>query len=419
VGEILDRTVQRFEEGERVVVDPEAGEPLSDSELRDLQQRASEATTSVWIALLPNAAQQEVPTGSRLATELWEANDQRPGTYLVLTQDGTVSTGSTVIGDESAAIGQAAQRAAELNADGDLAYFLNDFIDRAERAASGEAATDVSADPSPLAWGVPLGLIAVAGGAGWVVWRRAKRQREAAEAAQLDNLKTVVDQDITAYGEELDRLDLDLRSPRLSDEGRDEYARALDLYENAKEQLAAARHPRDIQRVTESLEEGRYLLARVAAREDDRALPERRPPCFFDPRHGPSVEDVEWTPPMGSPRMVPACAADALRVKEGAEPDSRLVPVGGRDRPYWEGGRAYEPYAGGYFTGGLLPGLFWGTLLGSTWGGGPYVGDAGADAGGEGGGDFGGGDFGGWGGGDFGGGSGFGGGDFGGGGGGW
>jgi hypothetical protein len=415
VGEILNRTVLRFNEGERVVVDPDADEPLSDGELRDLQQRASDASTPVWVALLPDAAQQEVASGSRLAEELWRANDSEPGTYLVLTPDGTVSAGSTVIGGQSVAIAQAARQAAAQNANGDLAYFLNDFIDRAERAARGETATDVTEDPSALSWGIPLGIIALAGGGGWVIWRRAKRQREAAEAAQLDKLKAVVDQDITAYGEELDRLELDLRSPRLSDEGRDEYARALDLYESAKEQLAAARHPADIQRVTHALEEGRYLLARVGARQDDRPLPERRPPCFFDPRHGPSTEDVEWTPPMGAPRMVPACAADALRVKEGAEPDSRLVPVGGRDRPYWEGGRTYEPYAGGYFTGGLLPGLFWGTMLGSMWGG-PYMGDAGADPGADAGGDFGGGDVGGWGGGDFGGG-GFGGGDFGGGGG--
>jgi hypothetical protein len=157
----------------------------------------------------------------------------------------------------------------------------------------------------------------------------------------------------------------------------------------------------------------------VVARAEGRPLPTRRPPCFFNPAHGPSTTDIEWAPAGGQQRQIPVCAADADRVRQGAEPDIRTVRQGAGRVPYWQGGPAYSPYASGYFGGyamsGLLPGFLLGSMLGG-WdggdpgnGGGDWSGDSG-DGGGDAGGDFGGGgsDAGG----DFGGGD-FGGGDFG------
>ncbi|MBI0385622.1 hypothetical protein JBE27_57475, partial [Streptomyces albiflaviniger] len=129
----------------------------------------------------------------------------------------------------------------------------------------------------------------------------------------------------------------------------DDYGRALDAYEEAKARSAAARRPEDVRPVTEALEEGRFALAVLEARREGGPLPQRRPPCFFDPRHGPSVRDVPWAPPGGTQRSVPACAADATRVDDGRYPDARTVPVGGdRRRPYWDAGPAYGPWASGY-----------------------------------------------------------------------
>src|SRR5699024_2805257 len=127
--------------------------------------------------------------------------------------------------------------------------------------------------------------------------------------------------------------------------------------------------------------------------------------CFFDPRHGPSVEDVPWAPAGGSTRDVPARAADAVRIKDGYDPDVRLVRADdGEQRPYWEAGPAYSAWAGGYY-GGFLPGIMWGTMLGASmggWGAGGVDAGGGDFGGGDFGGDFGCGDFGGFGGGDFG-----------------
>jgi hypothetical protein len=219
---------------------------------------------------------------------------------------------------------------------------------------------------------------------------------------------------------------------------RQDWQRALDGYENADRSLRRLSDPSDVRHVTEALEDGRYAVACVVARRDGRPLPQRRPPCFFNPAHGPSTLDVEWAPPGGRPRPVPVCAADADRLAHGAEPAVRTVPRGAGRVPYWEAGPAYSPWASGYFGAyaatGLLPAFMLGTLLAPGWDGTPAdgfdtgggdsgdgdsgdgdsgdggdYGDTGGDSGGDAGGDSGGGwggDGGGgdWGGGDWGGG---------------
>ena len=55
-------------------------------------------------------------------------------------------------------------------------------------------------------------------------------------------------------------------------------------------------------------------------------LPSRRPPCFFDQRHGLSVTDAQWAPQDGAIRDVPVCAACDARIKDGLDPEARLVP---------------------------------------------------------------------------------------------
>jgi hypothetical protein len=196
-------------------------------------------------------------------------------------------------------------------------------------------------------------------------------------------------------------------------EAKQHYGLAVERYTQASEALDLARRPQDLQRVTELLEEGRWAMEAAKAEMAGRPAPERRAPCFFDPRHGPSVTDMEWAPPYGEPRSVPVCAADAARIQDGEDPDARQVTMHGERMPYWQAGPALGPWAGGFFGGGLVPGLFVGSLLGSAFGGFGVPGEAYAgdpDQAGDFGdfGDFGGGDFGG---GDFGGGD-FGGGDF-------
>lgn len=191
--------------------------------------------------------------------------------------------------------------------------------------------------------------------------RGAERRELERRRAALEPVKKLTAEDITALGEELQTLDLDLAGRALTAGERADYQRALDSYDAAKAAADAMTVPDDVRHVTEILEDGRYAIACVRARVAGEPLPTRRPPCFFDPRHGLSVEDVPFAPVGGTERQVPACALDAERVRAGAEPDIRQVMVGTRRVPYWQGGRAYQPYAAGYFGGfGPLDWLFMG-----------------------------------------------------------
>ena len=192
------------------------------------------------------------------------------------------------------------------------------------------------------------------------------QQRKALErkAAELEPVKKLAFEDVTALGEELQALDLELAGRPLGAGERADYQRALDAYESAKAESDRMAQPDDVRHVTEILEDGRYAMACVRARVAGEPLPTRRPPCFFDPRHGISVADVPYMPPGGTTREVPACALDAERVRAGAEPDVRKVMVGSRRVPYWQGGPAYQPYARGYFGGfGPLDWIFMGFMF--------------------------------------------------------
>jgi hypothetical protein len=222
---------------------------------------------------------------------------------------------------------------------------------------------------------VLLLILAVVGGGALLYSRKVTNRREAAERAELESQlsasKRAADEDVTKFGEELQRLDIDVAGEPLNEAMQQDYQRALDAYEDAKTSLAAVRRPEEIRHVTEILEDGRYAIACVKARVAKEPLPQKRPPCFFNPAHGPSVQNVQWAPQGGSMRDVPACAADAERVLAGADPYIRTVQMGARRVPYWEGGPAYAPWAQGYYhswrgsdmlTGMMVGGLLFGGM---------------------------------------------------------
>ena len=216
-----------------------------------------------------------------------------------------------------------------------------------------------------MEWIVVLVLVVVVVVAARAGKRRSEQRELERRRTELDPVRKLAFEDITALGEELQSLDLDLAGRQLDAGGNADYQRALDAYESAKTAGERIERPEDIKHVTEILEDGRYAMACVRARVAGEPLPTRRPPCFFDPRHGLSVADVSWAPAGGTPREVPACALDAERVRAGAEPDVRKVMVGAQRVPYWQGGRAYQPYAAGYFGAfGPMDWMFMGLMFG-------------------------------------------------------
>jgi hypothetical protein len=405
-----------------VYVHPDAKADVSKDQVLE---RVHEAGTPIYIAVLPEAARDQSGGSVEELAKAIAREVNRPGTYMVVSGDDweAGNVGGTI------PAGQATALATQASNDhpNDPQAALLQWVDGVSAAAKGEPATQSGGGDG--GGGVGIGtiavLVALLAGGGALIFssRRRRREREAERQRELEEVRSVANEDLVALSDDIRALDLDTSMPDADPEAVRHYTEAVNQYQKAAEAHDRARRTEDLAPMSAALEAGRYEMSATKAILEGRPVPERRPPCFFDPRHGPSAEDVEWAPPGGAPRMVPACAADAQRIRDGLEPETRQVAgVGGQMTPYWNAPGYYGPWAGGYFggfpMGGLFSGLLLGSFLGGGWGGYPvYVDSGGAGGDGGGGGDFGGGDWGGggaWGGGDFGGGD-FGGGDFGGG----
>ena len=404
-GPMIDRAVEALA-NDPVYVDPGAERAISETEAERLRDRIAAANAGpMYVAILPGEARNEAGGDAAGVLDALYEGLRRDGTYAVVV-GGQFRAGSNVL-PRGEAPKLAEEAFAERGGEGVTATLLA-FVDRVGAARAGGDARgggEEGSDGGGIG-AVVIPLLAV-GGIGFFLFRRFRRRQ--AEDSEVAEVKAAAQEDLLALAEDIRALDLDVEMPGASGEARRDYERALSLYEQADRALDHARRPEDLEGVSSAIEEGRFAIAAAKARLEGRAPPERRAPCFFDPRHGPSTREVEWAPPWGSPRLVPACEADAQRVERGLEPATREVLVGGQPTPYWNAPPAYGPWAGGFFGGfgGLFPGLLLGSMLGGAFAAPIHfdAGDGGFDAGGE---DFGGGDFGG---GDFGGGD-FGGGDF-------
>ncbi|WP_107767294.1 hypothetical protein [Nocardioides terrigena] len=174
----------------------------------------------------------------------------------------------------------------------------------------------------------------------WNPLRRSRERREA-ELEAVDRwriARRVADEDVTVLGEQLADLHLDTLADELDDETAYHYGRALEHYEQAKDAVRTSTTVADVFAVEQVVADARYHRAAVLALRAGDPLPQRREPCFFDPRHGPSMRDMPWAPPSGVERTVAVCAADARRLEGGEQPEVRMVRVGDRYVPSHEAG---------------------------------------------------------------------------------
>jgi hypothetical protein len=412
----IDAAVSALQTG-AVYVDP-AAELAIGGEDQDRIRRAIDSAGAgpVYVAILPLATENE--TGGDPDGVLQAIHDGlgRRGTYAVVVgrhfragSDGVLPSGEA---------GRLATDALNANRGKGVTATLVDFVGRvaaAQQDGSGGAEPGGGGDEPGAGGGVLIGLLVLGAGA-FLVVRSLRRRKQ--QQAQLAEVKAAAHDDLIALADDVQKLEQDVEA---NPAAKSEYDEALDGYGKASAAFDSARQAKQLDTVATALEEGRYHMACAEALLAGKQPPERRPPCFFDPRHGPSTRDVEWAPPGGAPRQVPACEADAQAVERGVEPASREVVAGGQRVPYWSAPPYFGPWAGGYFMPfggmGFLSGLFVGELLGGAWGGWGYGSWGGSGApggfgtwgdGGSGGGgmsdfgggiDFGGGDFGGGGGG--------------------
>jgi hypothetical protein len=263
--------------------------------------------------------------------------------------------------------------------------------------------------PAVIVEGMEWILIALLLVGAFVLMRSRQNQPSAGSRRQGGELagrrwqavRRVAEEDVTQLGQQIAATPV---PQSLDAEAARDFDDAFGAYERAKEALAASAHPDDLQWVSKSLDDGRFALATLDARIAGRELPSRRPPCFFDQRHGLSVAEAPWAPPGGAMRDVPVCPACDALIKDGLDPQVRLVPTAQGERPYYEAGPEYAPWARGWYAGSgayMMSNVLLGTMLlnamylpaGYDYGGGDVGGGAAAA---DGGGDVGGGDSGGF-----------------------
>ena len=218
--------------------------------------------------------------------------------------------------------------------EGDIQGALEDFVGRLD---------DGSGASNGLGWGIiglfaliPIFILAVFGLMIFLLVRGI-RGHQRTRAQELADVKTNVRDDLIALAEDIRAVELDMQMPGANAEAQRAYASAVEAYDRANRSWETARTPRDLKPAAEELEEGRYAMLWARAVLAGRTPPERRSPCFFDPRHGPSSRDVAWAPPGGTSRAVPACEADAQRVERGEEPRTRYVERDGHRVPFYAG----------------------------------------------------------------------------------
>ena len=409
-GEQIDAAVAALQ-STPVYVDPNAELAIDDADQARLRRKIDSAGAGpVYIAILRGSAEEE--TGGDPDGVLDAIHDAlgRSGTYAVVVGRHFRAGSEGVLPPGEA--GQLATDALNAHRGEGVTATLLDFVDRVAAAQRTGGSDGGGGDEPGAGGGVLIGLL-VLGGVGLLVFRAVRNRRRT--QAELAEVKAAAHDDLIALADDVQKLEEPVEA---NPDAKREYDEALADYDKATSSYDRATRPKELEAVAGALEEGRYHMAAAEALLAGHTPPERRAPCFFDPRHGPSTRDVVWAPPGGAPRDVPACEADAQLVERGGEPASREVLAGGRMVPYWNAPPYFGPWAGGYFMPfggvGFLSGLFLGELLGGAYGGWGYGSWGGSGAAGG---------FGSWGdsgggGGDFGGGMDFGGGDFGGGGGG-
>jgi len=384
--------------------DPAAENALTSGQAADLRAQIAATGVPIYIAVLPASAAAETGGPDALLSDLRNAVG-RSGVYAIIA--GNAFRAAATEGSVTSIADSAFQSESSNGPYAVLEAFVTGVGEQYGGSSSSGSSSGTGSSGSM--WPVLI-LLALIGAVILAVTLWARRRSRAAQAQRIAALRGVLDQDVTQLGERLGAFDL--TDPRLDDAGRADLQRALDAYATASDVSARATTDTDVTRATSELEEGRYALACVEARMDGRALPSHRAPCFVDPRHGPSSDDVEWAPDGGAPRPVPVCPSCATTVRSGSAPAALEVDTPEGRQPYWRAGNDYAPYARGYYSsfGSILPALFIGTMMASAFSM-PAAAAAPMDSSGFGGGDFGGGGFGG--GGDFGGGGmDFGGGDF-------
>ncbi|MFT4286256.1 hypothetical protein [Nocardioides sp.] len=205
-------------------------------------------------------------------------------------------------------------------------------------------------NPGPVIGGLLAGLAVLV--AGWCGLRaylrhrtRGRADREVAEALRPALTEEVIELETRVGALPTYSGDPDGDLPQA-------VRRVLDLVEEVRHRLDDPKlmdTPEEAEQVTKRLSDARYELVRIDALSAGRPVPERTAPCFFDPRHGPSTDERDFTPEGGKARKVHVCHACALLLDAQQVPPTRMLATPAGERPYWQADRLSRPYVNGYW----------------------------------------------------------------------
>jgi hypothetical protein len=357
-------------------IDPSVRDTLASSTAASLESQVNHASKPLYVAVLPQAALQEAggsPDG--LASAILKGL-HRPGTVLVLSGL-SLGVASSSQADSKAASGAltSALRAAGVKAGRTLGHsaakaagtVLSDAASRTARALGNARA---SASRPGSVWHSALvrftlilvllvALVALVDG----MLRRFTLRERQSRTSDFEDVRKLAREDIAALQDDLAALQASLDPESDDPLVRQDVEAAEESLAQANEAFDRAETPNELAPVSTAIESGQYQLASARARMEGREPPQRRPPCFFDTRHGLSVDDVGWMPENGPPRPVPACRDCMQIVASGGEPRVRTVVSAGKRMPFYDAPPHFESWFGGYF-GGSAADLVQGFALG-------------------------------------------------------
>ena len=274
------------------------------------------------------------------------------GTYAVLVDAASQAEGRGFWADQWAEdgptydVGGAADHALDCCAP---AYdaILGAFLDRAG---------NVHHSPWPIV-GIIVGAILVLVGLGLGIrWWLRRRRQAAVDKEVAEALRPSLTEEVIELEQKVGSLPAYAGDP--SGPVATATTRVLDLVEEARQRLDKPSRmdtPDEAEEVTERLGEARYQLAVIAALSAGMPAPGRTPPCFFDPRHGPSIDRRAFTPEGGAEMSVPVCADCRESLDHQQTPEIRTLPYSGGVRFYWDAGRYSRPYVNGYWRHDVFP----------------------------------------------------------------
>jgi hypothetical protein len=356
-GPWVDRTAGQLRDAP-LYVNPSARPTLSLVDRERISARLALAGTPVFVAVLPAQALAEAGGSANDLASQVATSVGRPGTYLM------VAGAEEGAGSNTLDPGAAANRAkVAFREHPELAAAIFDFVERVEDAAGTTPATAPPPQPPPgqadsggnTALLVVLGVAAVVAlGVGLALTlENRSEQRSLLSGVQLAEAKATSREDLDALARDLRNLNVNLQAEEAGNpEAVNQYTRAYEYLERAEEAFDRASKPADLAQVSSALESGQFAMAAARALFERREAPRRRPPCFFDTRHGPSVHDVGWEPPEEEPpRPVPACRACMQQVANGVQPQPRRIRTALNRVPFYDAPPHFESWFGGYFGG--------------------------------------------------------------------